>query len=81
MGQPGGTARNRGALCRPAGPARRRCAAGHAQLGRALGYKALPTTLFYDGRGRLVAVRAGELSAATLAHHLAQITGPARPAP
>lgn len=52
-----------------------------AQLGRTLGYKALPTTLFYDGRGRLVAVRAGELSAATLAHHLAQITGPARPAP
>jgi len=46
-----------------------------------LGHKALPTTLFYDAQGRLHAVRAGELSAATLAHHLAQITGPARPAP
>lgn len=47
-----------------------------SQLGRELGHRALPTTLFYDGRGRLTAVRAGELSAATLAHHLARITGP-----
>ncbi|WP_404302705.1 TlpA family protein disulfide reductase [Alicycliphilus denitrificans] len=46
-----------------------------SQLGQALGHKALPTTLFYDAQGRLRAVRAGELSAATLAHHLAQITG------
>lgn len=45
-----------------------------AQLGQALGHKVLPTTLFYDTQGRLRAVRAGELSAATLAHHLAQIT-------
>lgn len=46
-----------------------------SRLGRALGHKALPTTLFYDAQGRLRAVRAGELSAATLARHLAQITG------
>ena len=43
------------------------------QLGPALGHKALPTTLFYDGQGRLQAVRTGELSAGTLAHHLARI--------
>lgn len=47
-----------------------------SQLGQSLGHKALPTTLFYDAQGRLRAVRAGELSAATLAHHLAQITAP-----
>jgi len=47
-----------------------------SRLSRELGYKALPTTLFYDARGRLQAVRAGELSAATLTQHLAQITGP-----
>jgi len=41
-----------------------------SQLGSSLGYKALPTTLFYDGQGRLAAVRAGELSAATLADNL-----------
>lgn len=44
-----------------------------SELGQAMGHKALPTTLFYDAQGRLQAVRAGELSAATLAHHLAQI--------
>ncbi|MHA7600510.1 TlpA family protein disulfide reductase [Alicycliphilus sp. T452] len=48
-----------------------------SQLSRSLGYKALPTTLFYDAQGRLQAVRAGELSAATLAQHLAQITAAA----
>jgi len=44
-----------------------------SQLGLTLGHKALPTTLFYDADGHLRAVRAGELSSATLAHHLAQI--------
>ncbi|HQQ71908.1 MAG TPA: TlpA disulfide reductase family protein, partial [Alicycliphilus sp.] len=47
---------------------------GTSQLSRELGHKALPTTLFYDAQGRLQAVRAGELSAATLAQHLALIT-------
>lgn len=46
-------------------------------LSHLLGLKALPTTLFYDAQGRLQAVRAGELSAATLAQHLAQITAAA----
>ena len=50
-----------------------------AQLGSGLGYKALPTTLFYDGQGRLAAVRAGELSAATLADNLALISSPMIP--
>ena len=45
-----------------------------SQLGRDLDSKALPTTLFYDAQGRLQAVRAGELSAATLAQHLGRIT-------
>ena len=50
-----------------------------SQLGSSLGYKALPTTLFYDGQGRLAAVRAGELSAATLADNLALISSPMIP--
>lgn len=42
------------------------------QLGLALGGQgALPTTLFYDAGGRLVATRIGALSAATLAQQLA----------
>ncbi|MCZ2103615.1 MAG: TlpA disulfide reductase family protein [Comamonadaceae bacterium] len=44
-----------------------------SQLGRMIGSHALPTTLFYDARGRLVATRTGELSAATLAERLALI--------
>ena len=52
---------------------------GCQQLGSSLGYKALPTTLFYDGQGRLAAVRAGELSAATLADNLALISSPMIP--
>ncbi|MBS0507645.1 MAG: TlpA family protein disulfide reductase [Proteobacteria bacterium] len=47
---------------------------GSSQLSRELGHKALPTTLFYDAQGRLQAVRAGELSGATLARLLAQVT-------
>lgn len=34
--------------------------------------RGLPSTLFFDASGRLVATRTGELSAATLAQHLAQ---------
>ncbi len=45
-------------------------------LGTLLGHRALPTTLFYGADGRLAAVRSGELSAATLADHLARITPP-----
>ncbi len=48
-----------------------------SHLGSKLGHKALPTTLFYDSQGQLAAVRAGELSAATLAHHLGLIGAPA----
>ena len=47
-----------------------------SQLGSLLGQRALPTTLFFDASGRLAAVRSGELSAATLAQHLAQATAP-----
>lgn len=45
-----------------------------SSLSRLLGLKALPSTLFYDAQGRLVASRIGELSAATLAERLALIT-------
>jgi thiol-disulfide isomerase/thioredoxin len=47
------------------------------QGGRAgvqLGQRALPTTLFFDARGRLVDTRVGELSAATLAERLEKFT-------
>jgi hypothetical protein len=44
-----------------------------SSLGALLGRSALPTTLFFSGEGTLVAVRTGELSPASLAHHLAQI--------
>ena len=49
-----------------------------AQLGSLLGHKALPTTLFYNAQGQLVAVRSGELSEATLAQHLERIRQPDR---
>jgi thiol-disulfide isomerase/thioredoxin len=44
----------------------------HQQTGRALGQSALPTTLFFDARGRLVSVHLGALSAATLAQRLVE---------
>ncbi|AVP58160.1 redoxin [Pulveribacter suum] len=44
-----------------------------SQLGALLGHRALPTTLFFNAQGELAAVRSGELSAATLAQHLALI--------
>ena len=44
-----------------------------AALGREVGSGALPTTLFYDARGRLVATHLGELSAASLASKLSPL--------
>ena len=35
-------------------------------MGGFVGQRALPTTLFFDGQGRLQEVRVGELSEATL---------------
>jgi thiol-disulfide isomerase/thioredoxin len=46
-------------------------------LGRAVGSTALPTTLFYDAKGRLVDAHVGALSAASLASKLSQIRAPA----
>lgn len=42
----------------------------HGQAGVQLGHRALPATLFFDARGRLVDTRVGELSAASLAERL-----------
>jgi thioredoxin-like negative regulator of GroEL len=39
-----------------------------------LGHRALPTTLFFDARGRLIDTRVGELSRATLAQRLAGLS-------
>ncbi|OYW39840.1 MAG: thiol:disulfide interchange protein [Hydrogenophilales bacterium 12-61-10] len=44
-----------------------------AALGREVGSGALPTTLFYDASGRLVAAHLGELSAASLASKLSPL--------
>lgn len=44
---------------------------GRGEAGTQLGHRALPTTLFFDARGRLVDTRTGELSAASLAERLA----------
>ena len=43
------------------------------QTGRALGHRALPTTLFFDAQGRLADTRIGELSQATLTQRLASL--------
>lgn len=40
------------------------------EAGVQLGHRALPTTLFFDGQGRLTDTRVGELSRATLAQRL-----------
>ena len=40
------------------------------QAGAAFKQRALPTTLFFDAKGRLVSTRVGELSAATLSERL-----------
>ena len=50
---------------------------GEAALGKAAGSSALPTTLFYDGQGRLVDTHLGELSDASLASKLQKIAPPA----
>ena len=47
-----------------------------AALGKAAGSSALPTTLFYDARGRLVDTHLGELSDASLASKLQKIAPP-----
>ena len=51
---------------------------GDESLSRMLQQRALPTTLFFNADGKQVAIRAGELSKATLAQHLEQITTPAQ---
>ena len=40
------------------------------ELARQIGSRAMPTTLFFDGKGRLADTRIGELSAATLAQRI-----------
>lgn len=47
---------------------------GRGDAGAALGNRALPTTLFFDARGRLVDTRLGELSEASLAERLASLS-------
>jgi thiol-disulfide isomerase/thioredoxin len=44
-----------------------------SQLSRESGAAGLPTTLFFDASGKLIANRMGELSQASLAHYLQQI--------
>lgn len=44
-----------------------------AELGKAIGSRALPTTLFYDASGQLVGTHLGELSAASLASQLKKL--------
>jgi thiol-disulfide isomerase/thioredoxin len=44
-----------------------------AQLGKAVGSSALPTTLFYDASGKLVDLHLGTLSEATLASSLQRL--------
>lgn len=48
----------------------------HGEAGATLGHKALPATLFFDARGRLVDTRVGELSPASLRKRLEAISGP-----
>lgn len=47
------------------------------QLGREVGSRVFPTTLFYDATGRLVDSHVGELSRASLAAKLSQLRTPA----
>jgi thiol-disulfide isomerase/thioredoxin len=48
----------------------------HAALGRAVGSRGLPTTLFYDARGRLVDAHAGVLNATALELRLRALRPP-----
>lgn len=50
---------------------------GRSEVGAALGHRALPTTLFFDARGRLVDTRVGELSEASLAERLSSLAAAA----
>ena len=43
------------------------------QTGAAFGQRALPTTLFFDAKGRLVSTRIGELSEGVLAQRMAEL--------
>lgn len=45
------------------------------QTGNALGYQAMPTTLFFDSKGKLFDTRIGALSPATLLQHLNALHG------
>ena len=45
----------------------------NGQTGAAFKQRALPMTLFFDAKGRLVSTRIGELSPATLTERLAEI--------
>ena len=47
---------------------------GNRQAGAAFKQRALPTTLFFDAKGRLVSTRIGELSTATLNERLQGLT-------
>ncbi len=47
---------------------------GNKQAGAAFKQRALPTTLFFDSKGRMVSMRIGELSAATLDERLQGLT-------
>lgn len=47
---------------------------GRGEAGTALGHRALPTTLFFDARGRLVSTRVGELSEASLSERLSSLS-------
>ena len=49
------------------------------RTGAALGHRALPTTLFFDARGRLADTRIGELSHATLTQRLASLRAASPP--
>lgn len=46
---------------------------GRGEVGAAVGHRALPTTPFFDTRGRLVDTRVGELSEASLADRLSHL--------
>jgi thiol-disulfide isomerase/thioredoxin len=46
------------------------------EVARRLGHRALPTTLFFDARGRLVDTRVGEVSRASLAERLQRLQRP-----
>ncbi|MHB8948340.1 MAG: TlpA family protein disulfide reductase [Rhodoferax sp.] len=49
------------------------------RLGREVGSGSLPTTLFYDAKGRLVDTHLGQLSSASLASKLSKLRAPTQP--